>query len=202
MIMKIIRGLEILTEGSRNLICSAQRREGSREDLITVSQSPTESYREDEGIFFRRMHRARGNRCKFLQGKLCLGTRIQFFSMRNIKHWNRLTREEVESPWKYSRFGLAETWKKQIQDPSFNRRLDEVIFWGPSQLRLLCDFMRLSKIYKKKAYNAFPCDKKFCLTFFIVIITDSKGHPESIPLIGKTVKILSSSTSLQYFIAT
>lgn len=116
------------------------------------------------------MHRARGNRSKFLHRKLCLDTRKQFFSVRNIKQWNRLTREVVESPWKYSRCGLAGTWKNQIQDPSFNRRLDQMNSWGPSQLRLLCDFMWLSKIYKKKAYNAFPCDNKFCLMFFIVII--------------------------------
>jgi len=66
-------------------------------DLIAALQYLKGAYRKDgEGLFTRMCSdRARGNGCKLKEGRFRLDMMKKFFTMRVMKHWNRLPREAV-----------------------------------------------------------------------------------------------------------
>jgi len=69
-------------------------------DLIVAFQYLKGAYRKDgEGLFTRVCSdRKRGNGCKLKEDRFRLDIRKKFFTMRVVKHWNRLPREAVDAP--------------------------------------------------------------------------------------------------------
>jgi len=70
-------------------------------DLIVAFQYLKGAYRKDaEGLFTRVCSdRTRGNGCRLKEGRFRLDIRKKFFTMRVVKHWNRLPREAVDAPF-------------------------------------------------------------------------------------------------------
>jgi len=100
--MKMIKRLEYLSYKDRLRELGLFSLEKSRlwGDLTAAFQYLKGAYRKDgEGLFTRVCSdRTRRNGFKLKEGRFRLDIRKKFFTMRVMKHWNRLPREAVDAP--------------------------------------------------------------------------------------------------------
>jgi len=99
---KMIREVEHLSceERQSELVLFSLERRRHQGDLRAAFQYRKGAYRKDgEGLFTRVCSdRTRGNGFKLKEDKFRLDIRKKFFTMRVVRHWNRLPRESVDAP--------------------------------------------------------------------------------------------------------
>ena len=121
---KMMKGLEHLSyeERLRELGLFSLEKRRLRGDLIATFQYVKEAYRKDgENIFSRACCGRRGIiGFKLREGRFRLDTRKRIFTIRVVKHWNRLPREVVEAP-------CQETFKASLDSTLSNLILLKIL---------------------------------------------------------------------------
>jgi len=103
-----IRGLEHLSheERRRELGLFSLEKRRLQGDLIVAFQYLKGAYRKDGDRLFSKAccDRTRGNSFKLKESRCRLDRRKTFFTLRGLKQWHRLPREQGRPhPWKHSR---------------------------------------------------------------------------------------------------